>query len=96
MGEEVDQAAAHGVLARADHLRDVAVAGQGELALELGLVELLLDLEMEGVARQERGRCHPVQRGGGRHDDHVGPGVLVALLDAPQRGQALGDQVLVG
>jgi len=95
-GEEVDQAAAHGVLARADHLRDVAVAGQGELALELGLVEFLLDLEVEGIARQERGRCHPVQRGGGRHDDHVGPGFLVTLLDAPQRGQALGDQVLVG
>jgi hypothetical protein len=94
-GEQVDQPAAHRVLARAHHLGDVAVAGQGQLALEPGLVELLLDLEVEGVARQEgRGR-QPVQRGGGRHHDHVGAGVLVALLDAPQRGQALADQVLV-
>jgi hypothetical protein len=73
----------------------VAVAGQGQLALEPGLVELLLDLEVKGVARQEGGRRQPVQRGGGRHHHHVGAGVLVALLDAPQRGQALADQVLV-
>ncbi|MDT4869611.1 hypothetical protein FQZ97_1046510 [compost metagenome] len=71
------------------------VAGQRELALELGLVELLLDLEVKGVAGQKGGRRQPVQRGGGGHQHHVGAGVLVVLLDAPERGQALGDQVLV-
>jgi hypothetical protein len=94
-GEQVDQPAAHRVLAGAHHLGDVAVAGQGQLALEPGLVELLLDLEVEGVARQEGGWRQPVQRRGGRHDHHVGAGLLVALLDAPQRGQSLADQVLV-
>jgi hypothetical protein len=94
-GEQVDQPAAHRVLAGAYHLGDVAVAGQGQLALEFGLIELLLDLEVEGVARQEGGWRQPVQGRGGRHHNHVGAGVLVALLDAPQRGQALADQVLV-
>jgi hypothetical protein len=73
----------------------VAVAGQRELGLQARFVELLLDLELEGVAGQEAGRRQAVQRRGGRHDDHVGAGFLVALLDAPQRGQALADQVLV-
>ncbi len=89
--EQVDQPAAHRVLARAHHLRDVAVAGQRELRLELGLFQLLPALEMEGVARQEgRGR-QAVERGGRRHDHHVG----LALADAPQRGEPLADQVLV-
>jgi hypothetical protein len=94
-GEQVDQPAAHRVFAGAHHLGDVAVAGQGQLALEPGLVQLVLDLEVEGVARQE-GRVAPA--GTARPwpaRDHVGAGVLVALLDAPQRGQALADQVLV-
>ncbi|MCY1525359.1 hypothetical protein D9M68_603350 [compost metagenome] len=89
--EQVDQAAAHRVLARAHHLRHVAVAGQRELGLELGLLQLLLGLELEGVAGQEGRRRQPVQRGGGRHQHHVG----LLLADAPQRGQALADQVLV-
>jgi hypothetical protein len=50
-----------------------------------------LTLEVEGVAGQEGGRREPVQRGGGRHQHHVG----LFLADAPQRGQALADQVLV-
>ncbi len=73
----------------------MAVAGQGQLAFELGLVELLLDLEFKGVTRQKARWCQPVERGGGRHDDDIGPVVLVALADAPQGGQALADQVLV-
>ena len=73
----------------------MAVAGQCELAFEFGLVKFLLDLEMKGVTRQESWRCQPVQRGGGWHDDHIGAAVLVALADAPQRGQTFADQVLV-
>jgi hypothetical protein len=73
----------------------VAVARQGQLALEFGFVQLLLDLELEGVTRQKAGRCEAVQGRGSGHDDHIGPGFLVALLDAPQRSQALADQVLV-
>ena len=41
-GEQVDQAAAHRVFAGAHDLRDVVVAGQRELGLELRLVQLLL------------------------------------------------------
>ncbi len=93
--EQVDQPAAHRVFAMAHHLGHMLVARERELGAQLGLVELLLDLEMEGVARQERGRRQPVQRRGGRHQHHVGARVLVALLDAPERGQPLADQVLV-
>ncbi len=95
-GKQVDQAAAHRVLAVADHLGDMLVAGQRQLSLEFGLVQLLAALELEGVAGQEGGRCQPVQRRGGGHQHHVGTMLLVALVDAPQRGQALADQVLVG
>ena len=93
--EQVDQRAAHGVFAGADDLAHVAVAGQRQLRLEPGFVELLLELEMEGVGRQEAGRRQPVERGGGGHDDDVGAAVLVALADAPQGRQTLADQVLV-
>jgi len=73
----------------------MAVACQRELGLEFGLVELLFDLEVEGVARQERRRRQPVQRGGGRHQHHVGPRFTILLADAPQRGQPFADQILV-
>ena len=56
-GEQIDQAATHGVLARAHHLRHMAVTGHGELLLELGIIQLLLDFEMKGVGRQKRGGC---------------------------------------
>ncbi len=94
-GKEVDQPAAHRVFAGAHHLRDVAVARQRELGLELGFVELLLDLEVKGVARQERRRCEAVQRRGGGHQHHVRPRCTILLADAPQRGQPLADQILV-
>jgi hypothetical protein len=71
--EQVDQAAAHRVFAGAHHLRHVVVAGQRELRLQLRLVQLLLDLEVEGVAGQEGRRREAVQRGGGGHQHHVAP-----------------------
>ena len=91
-GEQVDQPAAHRVFAGAHHLRHMAVAGQRELGLELRFLELLLGLEMEGVAGQEGRWREPVERGGGGHQHHVG----LLLADAPEGGQALADQVLVG
>ena len=54
--EQVDQAAAHRVLAGRHDLAHVAVAGQRELRLQRRLVELLLVLEVEGVAGQEARR----------------------------------------
>ena len=75
--------------------RDVAVARQRQLGFEFGFVQLLLDLELKGVAGQKTGRRQPVQRGGGGDDDDVGAAVLVALADAPQRGQTFADQILV-
>lgn len=88
----IDQAAAHRVLAGADHLRDVLVARQGELAFELRFVQALLDLELEGVGRQKRGRRQTVQGRGGGDDDHVGVALPAVAEDAPQRGQALRDR----
>ena len=67
------------------------VARQRELGAQPGLVQLLLGLEVEGVARQKRRRSQAVQRRGGGHQHHVG----LALGDAPERGQALADEVLV-
>ena len=89
--EQIDQPAAHRVFARRHHLAHMAVAGQRELRLQRGLVQPHLLLEVEGVAGHEAGRCQPRQRGGGGQQHHV----EFATAHAPQRGQALGDQVLV-
>ena len=91
IGIQVDQAAAHRVFARRHDLAHVAVPGQRELGLQRGFVEPRALLEVEGGRRQETGRRQPRQRGGGRQQHHV----EVALQQAPQRGEALGDQVLV-
>ena len=56
-GEQIDQTAPYGVFPRAHHLRHMAVTGHGELLLELGVVQLLLDFEVKGVGRQKRGGC---------------------------------------
>jgi hypothetical protein len=79
------------VFARAHHLRHMAVASQCELGLELRFLELLLGLEVKGVAGQEGRRRQAVERGGGGHQHHVG----FLLADAPERGEPLADQVLV-
>ena len=94
-GEQIDQAAAHRVFAMADHLGHMLVAGQRELGLEFGFVQLLTLLELKGIAGQKRGRGQAIKGRGGGHDDHIGTMLLVALVDAPQRGQALADQILV-
>ncbi len=125
--EQVDQAAAHGVLARRHHRADVRVAGQRQLRAQRGLVQARLLLEVEGGGGQERRRSETGQRGAGGQDHHIhafvvflvrgdalggirrrlalrggdrhaGVGAAQALalaVQAPQRGQALGDQVLV-
>jgi hypothetical protein len=97
--KQVDEATADRVLAGSDDLRDVVVAGLRKLCPESGLVQSLPDLEVEGVAGQERRRRQPVQRGGGRHQHDVGRigrvDAAAALVDAPQGRQPLADQVLV-
>ena len=89
--EQVDQPAAHRVLARRDDLAHVGVAGERELRLERRLVEALLGREVEGVAGHERRRREADERRRRRHQDDVD----VAAPDSPERGQPLGDQVLV-
>jgi hypothetical protein len=71
------------------------VAGQRQLRLQCRLVEPFLLLEVEGVRGQEARWRQAHQCGRGRHQHHVEVAVLVRLQDAPQRGQPLGDQVLV-
>ena len=94
-GKQVNQPAAHRVFTRADHLGDMAVAGQRQLGLEPGFIELLFDLELKGVAGQKCRWRQPVKGGGRRHDHQVGAGLTVALVDAPQRGETLADEILV-
>ena len=89
--EEVDQAAANRVFAGRHHLRDVRVAGQRDLAAEFLGVDGLALLEGEGVGRHELRRGQPIDGGRGRHQQDV----QLALHGRPQRGQTLGNQVLV-
>ncbi len=89
--EQIDDAAAHADFAGRDHLRDVLVAGGGELDLELLEIELGARAQEEGAPRDVRRRAHPHQRGRRRHDGDV----EIAALDAIERRQALGDQIVV-
>ena len=66
--EEVDQPAAHAVLAGRDHLAHVAVAGERELGAQRVGVEPRALLDEERVAGEERRRREALQRGGRRHD----------------------------
>ena len=50
-GKEVNQAATHCVFTGADHLRHMAVARHGQLLFQLGVIQPLLDFEVEGVSR---------------------------------------------
>ena len=52
-GKQINQAAAHRIFTGTDHLAHMAVACQGQLGFELGFVQLLLGLELKGVARQK-------------------------------------------
>ncbi len=67
---DVEQAAAHGEVARVEDLRDVAVAGRFQAAL-LGVeVEPLADLHVEAVADHVTQRRQPLHQGRDRnHDD---------------------------
>ena len=89
--EQVDQPAAHRVLAGRDDLAHVGVAGERQLRLQRRLVEALLGREVEGVAGHERRRREADERRRRRHQDDVD----VAAPDPPERRQPLGDQVLV-
>ena len=78
----------------------MAVAGQREVGSQASLVELLLDVELEGGGCQKARRREPVQRRGGRHEHYIGGfiasfAVLAVLIQAPQGGQPLADQILV-
>ena len=95
-GKQIDQATAHRIFAGADHLAHVAVSRQGKLGFELGFVQFLFGLEVKRVASQKRRRCQAIQSGGGRNEHQVGAFGFVTLVNAPQRGQAFTDEVLMG
>ncbi len=90
-GKEIDQAAAYAVLARRDHLRDVAVAGEGELGSQRVQIERLSRLQ-EKTVRREKGRGREAGERGRRRNDG---GVEVLAHDAVERREALRHQVVV-
>ena len=89
--EEIDQPAAHAVLAGGHHLRHVLIAGQCELGAQSRFVERLALPEEERVGGKVRGWSESVRRGGCRRDQHV----ALAARDVMQRGQTFGHQVLM-
>ena len=88
---DIEQATAHGEIARVHHLRHVAVAGAFQAALLRVHVQALADLQVEAAADDVTQWRQPLQQGLYRHHhDAVGePGQAV------QRGQALGNDVRV-
>ncbi|OIQ70014.1 hypothetical protein GALL_483790 [mine drainage metagenome] len=90
-GMQVDQSAAHRILARGHHLADVVVAGKNELGAQRRFVQGLALAEVEGEGGEEFRRSQSLDGGVGRGDDHV----ELLVVDGPKRGQAFGNQVLV-
>jgi hypothetical protein len=72
-------------------LCDVRVARRRELLLQLLEIELGAGAEEERVRRDIGGRTHAHERRGCRHDRDV----EFAALDAVERGEPLGDEVVV-
>ncbi len=89
--EEIDQPAAHAELAWRDHLRDVLVTGEGELAAQRIDVEALPLLQEEREPGEIAGGRKAIERGGRRSDHDV----AFAARDPVERGEALGDEILV-
>ena len=69
----------------------MGVAGQGDLAAEFLGIELFALLEREGVGRQKGWWRQAIDSRRGRHEQDV----QLALGCCPQRGQALGNEILV-
>ena len=67
------------------------IAGGGELRLEALEIESFARAQEEGVRGDVGRRAHAHERGGRRHDRDI----EVAALDAIQRRQALGDEIVV-
>ena len=91
-GEEVDERSADRELPVIHDLAHAAVAEALQPAAHRREVEALALGEQEAAAMQELGRRHPSHQGARGHDqDAASP-----LRQAVQRGQAFGDEVLVG
>jgi hypothetical protein len=89
--EQVDQAATHADFSRRDDLRHVLVAGGRELAAQILHGKALADLQLESAPGDVGGRAEPHQRRRRRDDGEV----EVGALDAIERRQPLGDEILV-
>ena len=69
----------------------MGVASERDLTAEFLGVEFLSLLEGEGIGGEEGWRRQPVDGRRGRHEQNVD----FALGRCPQRGQALGDEILM-
>ena len=91
-GEQVDETAPYRVFAGTQHLFDVFVTGQRELRFQGRFINLHALGELEGARGQPRRRCQTMGGRAGRHQQHI----QLALLQAVQRRQPLGHQILMG
>jgi len=89
--KQIDHAAAEAVLARRDHLRDVAVARHGELTAQRFGLDARALLQEEAVGGEELDRRQALERGGHRHDQHIAD----VMRDVVERGEPLGNEILV-
>ena len=86
---DIQQAAAHGEIARIEHLRDMAIAGRFKPAFLGVQVQPMADVVVEAAADHVRYRRQALQQRLHRHHDDA-----AALAGQPvQRGQALRDDV---
>jgi hypothetical protein len=88
---QVDQTAAHAVLARRHNLGHRAVAGHRELQAQAFDVELFALLDEECMGGEVFARRQPVQRGRSRHDQNI----QLAAHQRVQRLQPLRHQIVV-
>ena len=90
--KQVEDAAAHGELARRQHLVDRAVAGLRQARTQLVGIQRVLFLEQKGVCVEITGRTQALHGRGGRCDQYI----HLAGGRQPERGKTLRDQIGVG
>ena len=90
--EDVDERTAHGVFAPLPHGTDVLVAGVVQAGAFLRDGEALAGAQGQGMGVDERRGSEPLHERADRGDEHA----MSDVAQPVERGQAFGDDVLVG
>ena len=89
--EQIDNAAAHGKLARRDNMGNMVVARIHQIGFQTAYIQSLPRFQPKRAPRQKRHGRQLLHRRGNRHEQHI----RRAAFNLPQRRQPLRHQILM-